>query len=133
MIEEQKHAKKKTIPDLRPIVRKFDDKSTDKDVNPLTICEVTFDDHSVNNHNKRKLDRRKYRKYICLYCTKRFGWPTDLKRHIFTHTDEKPYKCTSCKLSYTRKFTLHKHIRQCHKIPDLKPINIKFANKVNKF
>ncbi|KAF2353996.1 Zinc finger C2H2-type [Trinorchestia longiramus] len=54
------------------------------------------------------------RKYCCPHCDKRFGWSTDLKRHIIIHTGERPFKCDTCCNSFTRKFLLENHISRAH-------------------
>ncbi|KAJ9601049.1 hypothetical protein L9F63_000784 [Diploptera punctata] len=55
------------------------------------------------------------RKYQCNLCSKVFGWSTDLKRHILTHTGERPFKCKLCKATFTRNFLLQKHQSKIHK------------------
>ncbi|XP_044748972.1 zinc finger protein Xfin-like [Coccinella septempunctata] len=132
---EQKHQlTRKMLPDLRPITKKVHDKYSEENVNPLTFCEVTLDEGKANHLDKIE-SARKTKKYKCLYCKKCFGWSTDLKRHLLSHTGEKPFKCISCNLSYARKFILHKHINKYHKktrIPDLKPIDTGFSIKLHK-
>lgn len=54
------------------------------------------------------------RKYVCHFCSKSFGWSTDLKRHILTHTGERPFKCSSCDATFTRNFLLQKHENKVH-------------------
>ncbi|XP_076036391.1 uncharacterized protein LOC143022175 [Oratosquilla oratoria] len=62
------------------------------------------------------LDPEKYeqRKYVCHYCNRRFGWSTDLKRHVILHTGEKPFQCKVCTYAFTRKFLLQNHMRKMH-------------------
>ncbi|XP_067000045.2 uncharacterized protein [Anabrus simplex] len=63
-----------------------------------------FDDHV------EKVKRR----YPCHLCCKVFGWSTDLKRHILTHTGERPFKCQICSATFTRNFLLQKHEARIH-------------------
>ncbi|XP_044754249.1 zinc finger protein 236-like isoform X2 [Coccinella septempunctata] len=57
--------------------------------------------------------------YICSYCNKEAKKPSDLIRHIRTHTKEKPFKC-QCGSSFALKSTLQSHMkvhkgRKCEK------------------
>lgn len=63
-----------------------------------------------------KVDEEKYRrrKYVCPFCEKRFGWSTDLKRHVILHTGERPFKCKWCPITFTRKFLLQNHMKKIH-------------------
>ncbi|RZC32398.1 zf-H2C2 2 domain containing protein, partial [Asbolus verrucosus] len=125
-VNKEKPVTRKKIPDLYPISfkRKNDsDVESDsgvEDVNPMKFCLVTMAEET---------DSQKVRKYQCSYCLKKFGWPTDLKRHILIHTGERPFQCQTCDSTFTRNFLLKKHQRKCHnievrgdEIPDLKPI-----------
>ncbi|KAK9877394.1 hypothetical protein WA026_017790 [Henosepilachna vigintioctopunctata] len=51
--------------------------------------------------------------YICSYCDKEIKKPSDLIRHLRTHTKEKPFKCF-CGNSFSVKSTLLTHM-QIHK------------------
>lgn len=49
--------------------------------------------------------------YHCDICSKRFCQPCDLKRHMRTHTGERPYQCDICSKCFTRADTLKVHFR----------------------
>lgn len=123
-------------------------------VNPLRYYSINLKDRSPkspdNNESTDNIEKSKsIRKYKCSFCLKTFGWSTDLKRHTLTHTGERPFKCTKCDSTFTRKFLLQKHYAKQHndvsydivhsgmldgkiKLPALKPISFILKRKSRK-
>lgn len=46
----------------------------------------------------------------CLLCFKTFRDASTLKRHLLTHSDERPYKCNECDKAFRRKDHLQEHV-----------------------
>ncbi|CAG7823394.1 unnamed protein product [Allacma fusca] len=77
----------------------------DSDFDPTKFLEVSFREEESDEQR---------RKYKCPHCVKKFCWSTDLKRHILTHTGERPFSCEYCPANFTRKFLMQKHARKHH-------------------
>lgn len=50
----------------------------------------------------------------CPYCHRKFPWSSSLRRHILTHTGQKPYKCAHCPLLFTTKSNCDRHLLRKH-------------------
>ncbi|CAO3613113.1 unnamed protein product [Mucor hiemalis] len=52
-------------------------------------------------------------KYICPYCEKGFTRPSSLRTHTYSHTGEKPFKCTEpgCGRKFSVQSNLRRHLR----------------------
>lgn len=68
-----------------------------------------------NNKNEVKKKKRKSKeRYLCKYCNKPFDFQSSLKRHLRTHTNERPFQCIFCTKSFKQKGNLMTHIVSVH-------------------
>lgn len=145
-------SEKKSLPDLYPIdliknnfenINKclYTNKDDEYELNPLRFCSVTME----NKSKEVQVTIVQKKKYPCNLCVRVFGWPTDLKRHMYTHTGQRPYKCKLCDATFTRNFLLQKHENKIHynksdslhfdertsrtTMPNLKPLTIPVKEK----
>ncbi|KAI5102472.1 hypothetical protein C0J45_7824 [Silurus meridionalis] len=63
--------------------------------------------------HKKELKVKKTGKYVCHYCGRACAKPSVLKKHIRSHTGERPYPCVPCGFSFKTKSNLYKH-RKSH-------------------
>ncbi|KAF2401950.1 hypothetical protein EJ06DRAFT_369237 [Trichodelitschia bisporula] len=54
----------------------------------------------------------------CTYCGQEFSRAEHLDRHVLTHTNVKPYKCSICHFSFKRRDLLQRHYILVHKDTD---------------
>ncbi|XP_062858072.1 transcription factor HIVEP2a [Trichomycterus rosablanca] len=68
---------------------------------------------SKEEGHKKEQKPKKPGKYICQYCGRACAKPSVLKKHIRSHTGERPYPCEPCGFSFKTKSNLYKH-RKSH-------------------
>ncbi|XP_027706428.1 transcription factor HIVEP2 [Vombatus ursinus] len=88
---------RKKIPSLNPAYSQYAQKSLEQS-----------DDAHKKEHKPKKPG-----KYICPYCSRACAKPSVLKKHIRSHTGERPYPCVPCGFSFKTKSNLYKH-RKSH-------------------
>ncbi|XP_056142891.1 zinc finger protein 1035 [Lampris incognitus] len=62
---------------------------------------------------KEKLKAESEGEYKCKFCTKTFMKSRNLRRHILTHTEVKPYRCKACDSCFSRYDYLKLHQIRC--------------------
>uniref|UniRef100_A0A1B0GL11 Putative c2h2-type zn-finger protein n=1 Tax=Lutzomyia longipalpis TaxID=7200 RepID=A0A1B0GL11_LUTLO len=48
--------------------------------------------------------------HFCIQCKKDFSTKTNLRRHMLTHADQKPFQCSICGNGFTQKGSLKQHM-----------------------
>lgn len=87
--------------------------------NALDMNATTPDD--INNHEDDESETRgkfpdySNRKVVCAFCMRRFWSAEDLRRHMRTHTGERPFSCDICRRRFTLKHSMLRH-RKKHNV-----------------
>ncbi|XP_072222140.1 transcription factor HIVEP2 [Leuresthes tenuis] len=76
-------------------------------------CSHSGIDQLLEVTSKVEQKSQKPGKYVCDYCGRACAKPSVLKKHIRSHTGERPYPCVPCGFSFKTKSNLYKH-RKSH-------------------
>ncbi|XP_026195130.1 transcription factor HIVEP2 isoform X2 [Anabas testudineus] len=76
-------------------------------------CSHSGMDQLSDTAGKVEQKPQKPGKYVCDYCGRACAKPSVLKKHIRSHTGERPYPCVPCGFSFKTKSNLYKH-RKSH-------------------
>ncbi|CAH1256669.1 SYCP3 [Branchiostoma lanceolatum] len=75
-------------------------------------CEKLFSTQDyLDRHVKTHGDTSGVKQFKCPHCSYSTDLSKDLKRHMLTHTGERPHKCLTCGKGFTRKSNLKRHQR----------------------
>ena len=72
-----------------------------------TPMSIEQESHPANSD----IFSQKPRKNVCPYCNISCTKPSVLDKHIRTHTNERPFPCTPCKIAFKTQSNLYKHCR----------------------
>ena len=83
------------------------------------VCQTCgknfFEESEFNVHVNRKC-----KDFRCKFCHKIFRDGHDLRRHVITHSDERPFECGVCNKAYRDQYNLNRHMRTHNKeIPSM--------------
>ncbi|KAB7503531.1 Zinc finger protein [Armadillidium nasatum] len=97
----------------RPLNTKGSSSSNEKMVSShlLSSCRLkqVLPRH-INNSSRSRLNKLKYR-FSCQICSYSSKEKANLKRHMMTHTGEKPFKCPICDYRSVAYHTIKRHYR----------------------
>ena len=82
-----------------------------------TDCDrMYFTEYDMLEHKKIHKWKRKFKDYVCTICgfTTKSHSNKGLERHMVTHSDERPYKCNQCDLTFKSTDTMISHKTEVH-------------------
>lgn len=76
-----------------------------------------------DDHLRGKFPDYANRKVMCAFCMRRFWSAEDLRRHMRTHTGERPFSCDVCNRRFTLKHSMLRH-RKKHNLTNSMEDNV---------
>jgi len=74
--------------------------------------QLTTENIAPENEELRSPLQEAQKRYQCEQCDERFVRKAQLKRHKYTHTEDRIYKCTECDKGFAKDITLKQHMKK---------------------
>ncbi|OXA43290.1 Transcriptional repressor CTCFL [Folsomia candida] len=84
---------------------------TNNDDESSRVGDSSSNDESSSGDESSESDESFAASFRCTLCPIEFKTLAKLRRHIVTHTKEKPFKCSTCAFSFSEKYNLQAHER----------------------
>lgn len=94
------------------------------------------EDNNQNHETEEDDQRGKFpdyanRKVMCAFCMRRFWSAEDLRRHMRTHTGERPFSCDVCRRRFTLKHSMLRHRKKHNNVSVEENVMVSGDEEVN--
>ena len=112
---------------LRVVKGRREEEGEEEGEEPVLCLRIPVEDDFEANHQIQKEDEeegeeeeeeitvrkgtKRKRGHECDVCEKVFRYPSEVTRHMRTHTNEKPYECDVCEKRFSQSGSLQTHMR----------------------
>ncbi|CAD5118018.1 DgyrCDS6759 [Dimorphilus gyrociliatus] len=107
--------------DVEDLQRHVQAKHEDKEILMSAFVKEKLRERLEVNNNTEFFMRTKKNSYsdsphkhVCPHCFRAFPWESSLKRHVLTHTGQKPFKCPCCSVYFSTKSNRERHVARKH-------------------
>ncbi|KAJ7995944.1 hypothetical protein DPEC_G00231960 [Dallia pectoralis] len=85
----------------------------DPKLHPCKYCDYETAEPGLLNRHLLAVHSKSFA-HVCVECAKGFRHPSELKKHMRTHTGEKPYRCSHCEFRCADQSNLKTHVKSKH-------------------